>query len=115
MARREIADILETERERRYAWQGSNGLWFFNSVVVPEIKDAVATLEKSNPSNRKLFLIVDSYTMPLELQEEALDILISRLAKRELMLIVKSRTTPFELQKRLIESLLDSLIEQTGK
>ena len=114
MKKEEIDEIIKREK-KRYAepWRTSLGMMFFNSTVLPAIEEAVATLEKSNPSNRKLFLIVEDYVMPIELQKEALDILISRLAKKEIMKIVNSRATPFELQKQITESLLDSLIEKS--
>ena len=111
MAKIKVDKIVEKERDR-YT-RTSIDREFFNVTVLPTIKDAVATLEKNNPSNRKLFLIIENYVMPLELQKKALDILLSRLAKKEIMQIVNSRATPFELQKQITESLLDSLIEKS--
>ena len=113
MEKIKVDEIIKKEEEK-YTERGRTSLerMFFNNTVLPTIKDAVATLEKSNPSNRKLFLIVEDYVMPLELQKEALGILISRLAKKEMMKIINNRATPFELQKQITESLLDSLIEK---
>jgi len=110
VAKIKVSEIIERERDR-YTETSLNRM-FFNATVLPTIEDAVATLEKNNPSNRKLFLIVEDYVMPLELQKEALDILISRLAKKEIMKIVNNRATSFELQKQITESLLDSLIKK---
>ncbi len=113
MAKIKIDEIIKKEKEK-YTKKGSTSLerMFFNNTVLPTIKDAVATLEKSNPSSRKLFLIVEDYVMPLELQKKALDILLSRLAKKEIMKIVNNRATPFELQKQIAKNLLDSLIKK---
>ena len=110
MTKIKVSEIIEKEKNR-YT-RTSLDRMFFNATVLPTIEDAVATLEKNNPSNKKLFLIVEDYVMPLELQKKALDILLLRLAKKEIMQIVNSRATPFELQKQITENLLDSLIKK---
>ncbi len=112
MKKDQVDEIIERNRwAYRNPWENSPHEDFFKDVVLPAIENAVTTLKESDSSNEKLLLIVEHYVMPLELKEEALDILISRFASKELMLIIKNYGIKRELQERLSEKLLKSLIE----
>ncbi len=84
---------------------------FFEDKVLPVIENAAKTLDESDPSNEQLFLIVEHYLMPIELREEALDILLLRLAEVELRIIIKNGGIPSEIREKIALSLLDSLAE----